>query len=131
MTKNDYRFVDKDPVIDVIRTELQRYGNLSHDQLLRVSYESGVSVSTIRNWLFGDTRRPWSLSTRFVLEALGVRISYVRDDGTTIRQPAMQMIPQAEQEKILKAERLRKANGTRAHDDDPERPRTTKKKRKS
>jgi len=111
MAKNDYRFIDKDPVIDVIRSEMQRYGNLSHAQLQKVSYESGVSVSTIHSWLFGETRRPWSLSPRFVLEALGVQVKYVREDGTSIRQPEPKLISKAEQEKILKAERERE----RAH----------------
>jgi transcriptional regulator with XRE-family HTH domain len=107
MSRDDYRFIDKDPVIDVIRTEAQRYGNLGHDQLSKLAYESGVSISTLHNWFNGDTRRPQSLSTRFVLEALGVSIKYVREDGTSIRQPAAQMISKTEQEKILKRERER------------------------
>lgn len=107
MSNNDYRFIDKDPVIDVIRTEAQRYGNLSGGQLQKLSLESGVSVSTLWNWFNGDTRRPQSLSTRFVLEALGVAIQYVREDGTKIRQPAATMISKAEQDKILKRERDR------------------------
>jgi hypothetical protein len=107
MSNNEYRFIDKDPVIDVIRTEAQRYGNLSHSQLLKLSLDSGVSVSTLHNWFNGDTRRPQSLSTRFVLQALGVAIRYVREDGTSIRQPQAQMIPKAEQDKILKRERER------------------------
>lgn len=105
MSRDDYRFIDKDPVIDVIRTEAQRYGNLSHDQLSKLSVESGVSVSTLHNWFFGETRRPQSLSTRFVLEALDVSIKYVRGDGTSIRQPAAKLIPKSEQDKILKKER--------------------------
>ena len=125
--KNDYRFVDKDPVIDVIRTELQRVGNLNHEQLARVSYQSGVSESAIKGWLFGDVRRPWSLSTRFVLEALGVTIQYVRDDGTNIRQPEMQMIPKAEQERILREERKRVAE--RVREKQLERKRKKKKER--
>jgi hypothetical protein len=115
---NDYRFIDKDPVIDVIRTEAQRYGNLSHRQLSQIAMDSGVSVSTLQNWFNGDTRRPQSLSTRFVLQALNVHIEYVRDDGTSIRQPKPTMIPKSEQDKILKKERERererkreKANG--------------------
>lgn len=104
---NDYRFIDKDPVIDVIRTEAARYGNLGLQQLQKLSYESGVSVSTLRNWFEGATRKPLSISTRFVLEALGVKINYVREDGTTIRQPKMQMIPKAEQDKILKRDKER------------------------
>src|SRR5215472_5903023 len=107
MSKDDYRFIDKDPVIDVIRTEMQRFGTLNHNQIARIAYGSGVSPSTIHNWLFGDVRRPQSLSTRFVLQELGVQIKYVREDGTTIRQPEPQLISKAEQAKILKADRER------------------------
>lgn len=107
MSNNDYRFINKDPVIDVIRTECQRYGNLSNQQLAKLSLESGVSVGTLYNWFHGDTKRPQSLSTRFVLQALGVAIKYVREDGSTIRQHAPEMISKAEQEKILKRDRER------------------------
>jgi hypothetical protein len=109
MSKNDYRFIDKDPVIDVIRTEMQRQGNLSHSQIAKVAYASGVSDSAIHEWLFGKTRRPWSLSTRMVLEAIGLEIQYHRQDGTTVRQSAPTMIPKSEQQKILRAEAEREA----------------------
>lgn len=109
MPNNDYRFIDKDPVIDVIRTEAQRYNhNLDNHYLAKLSDASGVSIGTLHNWFNGDTRRPQSLSTRFVLEALGVDIIYKRQhDGTNIRQPQAKMISKAEQEKILKRERDR------------------------
>lgn len=86
MAKQDYRFIDKDPIIDMIRTEAQRHGPLKGGQIERLAEESGVSSGTIRNWFFGETKRPQSLSTRFVLEALGVTIKYVREDGSTIRR---------------------------------------------
>src|SRR5262245_22589037 len=104
---NDYRFIDKDPIIDVIRTVLQRGGNLSQSQLDRVSYESGVAASTIHSWLFGYVRRPQSLSTRFVLEACGVSISYVDSDGKAVRQSKPDYIPKTEQNKILAKDRER------------------------
>jgi hypothetical protein len=109
MSNNDYRFIDKDPVIDVIRTAFQKKGNLSHEQILRVSYDSGVSASAIEAWLFGDTRRPQSLSTRFVLETLGVAVGYTFDDGTTMGTPKAKMISKAEQQAILKKEEQREA----------------------
>jgi len=114
MANNDYRFIDKDPVIDVIRTEMQRYGNLHHGQIAKLSYESGVSHSTIYNWLNGDVRRPQSLSTRFVLEALGIEIKYVREDGTTVRQPQPTLITKAEQEAILRKDREREREREKA-----------------
>jgi len=110
MLKNhDYAFIDKDPIIDVIRTAFQRKGNLSHEQILKVSYASGVSASAISGWLFGDVRRPWSLSTRMVLEALGVTINYEFDDGDELKAPKPKLIPKAAQQAILKKEEAREA----------------------
>jgi transcriptional regulator with XRE-family HTH domain len=115
MSKNDYRFVDKDPVVDVVRAAFARKGNLSHTQIQKVAYDSGVSASAINGWLFGDVRRPWSLSTRFVLEALGVEIGYTFDDGTMMFQPKVKLIPKTEQQKILKkdADRILERNKKR------------------
>ena len=109
MTNDAYRFIDKDPVIDVIRTAFQKKGNLSHGHILKVSYDSGVSSSAISEWLFGKTRRPQSLSTRFVLETLGVEIGYTFDDGTVMGTPKARMIPKAEQQAILKKDEQREA----------------------
>jgi hypothetical protein len=109
MSKDDYRFIDKDPIIDVIRTAFQKKGNLSHAQILKVSYDSGVSASAIDGWLFGDVRRPWSLSTRMVLEALGVEIGYTFDDGTTLDPPKPKLISKAAQQVILKKDEQREA----------------------
>lgn len=103
---SDYRFVDKDPVLDVIRTAMQRTGNMSPEQINKVAYDSGVSPATIHNWMHGDTRRPLSITTRFVLEALGVSISYELD-GKAIRQAQPTLISAAEQRKILAADKER------------------------
>lgn len=83
----DYRNIDKDPIIDLIRTEAQRHGNLGPEQLDQISYDSGVSTHTLKNWFFGDTKRPLSITTRFVLEALGCKVQVVRGDGTVVRGP--------------------------------------------
>jgi hypothetical protein len=101
----DYRFIDKDPVIDVIRTEAQRRGNLSKEQLKRLAYDSGVSVTTLDNWFSGQTRKPLSLSTRMVLEALDVKIVYERGDGTSIRQPGLEFKPKKEQDEIRRRDK--------------------------
>lgn len=83
----DYRHIDKDPIIDLVRTEAQRGGNLSNEQLERIANDSGVSFYTLKNWFFGDTRRPHHLTIRFVLEALGCKMQVVRNDGTIVRGP--------------------------------------------
>ena len=83
----DYRHIDKDPIIDLVRTEAQRFGNLSTEQLQKIADESGVSIYTLKNWFFGDTKRPHHLTIRFVLEALGCKMQVVRTDGTIVRGP--------------------------------------------
>jgi hypothetical protein len=86
---SDYRHITKDPIIDIIRTEAQHDGDLNTAHLERIARNSGVSQGTLRKWFFGDTRKPQSITTRFVLEALGVKTRYFRADGTQIRQPRL------------------------------------------
>lgn len=85
----DYRFAlkDKDPMIDLIRSEVQaQYGsNMPRGTLTRISEKSGVSVSTLEAWFFGDTRHPHYLTYRFVLEALDCRFQVVRTSGEVVR----------------------------------------------
>lgn len=89
MAKRDYRHLlkEKDPIIDLMRTEAQRQGtkgDLSKGQIMALSRRSGVSDGAIRNWFFGDTLRPQSLSSRFVMAALGIDVRYYRSDGIEI-----------------------------------------------
>lgn len=75
-------------MIDLSRSEAQRmYGNLGPEAIERIADESGVSVQTLRNWFFGDTRFPRNLTMRFVLEALDCKVQVVRGDGTIVRGP--------------------------------------------
>jgi hypothetical protein len=102
----DYRFIDKDPVLGVIRTAMQRQGNLSHEQIAKVAYDAGVHPHTIWSWLNGETRRPLSITTRFVLEALGVNITY-EQDGRAIREAKPELISTAAQREIMAKDRER------------------------
>lgn len=65
-----YSFIDKDPVIDVVRTVIQDSGKT----LKWISDESGVSTNTIAHWLYGETRQPKHASINAVLMALGYRL---------------------------------------------------------
>ena len=107
MTQVDYRFIDKDPIIDVIRTAMQRRGNASPDQINRVAYDAGIHPGTLHNWLNGDTRRPLSITTRFVLEALGVTIKYIDENDKAIKEPQPELISAAKQREILAKDRER------------------------
>jgi hypothetical protein len=85
----DYRFLreHKNPVIDLLRTEAQRGGNLGPEHLERIADKAGCSVHTLKAWWFGDTRQPHHLTVRFVAEALGCKLQIVRSDGTEVRGP--------------------------------------------
>jgi len=69
-----YNFVDKDPVIDKVRTIVQREG-VTHQQL---SWISGVSATTLYNWFEGQTRRPQHASIMAVVTSLGYRQAFVK-----------------------------------------------------
>ena len=91
--KKDYRFLchEKDEIISVIKTEAQidsgghPGSRISKAYLEKLSLDSGVGVQTLRNWFYGDTKMPRHLSTRFVLEALGVTTKRYRRDGSEIK----------------------------------------------
>lgn len=70
----DYRFIDKDPAIDVVRTAYYDAG-VSIDS---VAAEARVSRTTIYNWLYGRVRRPQRWTVERVLGALGVEVVYLK-----------------------------------------------------
>jgi hypothetical protein len=64
-----YRFMDKDPVIDKMRTLLQDEGLMKKLDL--VHQLSGVSTSTLDNWFNGDTKSPQNRTIMAVVTSLG------------------------------------------------------------
>jgi len=68
-----YNFVDKDPMIDALRTVVKAENHLTDG---RASAISGVSTTTFHNWFEGTTRRPQNATATQVAAALG----YVRRD---------------------------------------------------
>lgn len=66
-TYRSYSFVDKDPVIDRLRTMVQREG-LKYGEVGTIS---GVSGTTLHNWFEGQTRRPQFATVAAVASALG------------------------------------------------------------
>lgn len=84
---NDYRHIDKDPILDVIRTIAEDAGDkqLRMKYLETIAYNSGVSASTLYSWFHGDTKRPQSLTVRFVLQALDCKMVIQRSDGSTVK----------------------------------------------
>jgi len=61
-----YSFVNKDPMIDKIRTIVER-SNQDYDHIHEAS---GVSVGTLYNWFHGKTKRPQFATLNAVARAL-------------------------------------------------------------
>lgn len=70
---SEYRFVDKDPVVDMIRTAVYE----SRMKIGKIAEEAGVCQQTISNWLYGDVKRPQSYTIYRVCKALGIEVRYV------------------------------------------------------
>lgn len=64
-----YRFIDKDPVIDEMRTVVQDEGLIK--KLKIVADLSSLSVGTIDSWFNGKTKRPQNASIMAVMTSLG------------------------------------------------------------
>jgi transcriptional regulator with XRE-family HTH domain len=79
----DYRFIDKDPIIDLIRTAYSQ-GEL---ELKSLAAEARVHPQTISRWLYGDVKRPQNWTVQKVLRALGVETRYYLVGTKTEIQP--------------------------------------------
>ena len=77
---SSYNFIDKDPVIDLMRTvsEKQEIG------IPRIAAQSGVSEGTIRNWFYGKTKKPQFATVAAVMAAMGYRVDWRRQEGAAI-----------------------------------------------
>lgn len=71
-----YNFVDKDPVIDRIRTIVEDEG-LSYGEIHIIS---GVSATTLTNWFDGETRRPQYATIAAVTHSLGYKQEFVKSE---------------------------------------------------
>ena len=71
-----YNYVDKNPVIDKVRTLVQDEGLIKK---LGVVHElSGVSTSTLDNWFNGTTRSPQHATIAAVITSLGYQEEFVK-----------------------------------------------------
>jgi len=77
---NTYRFKDKDPIIDVLRTLLEIEASLRGlnfgQTMRRVAEESGVSYFTLWSWFYGPTRFPRFAGVAAVAAACGKEVSF-------------------------------------------------------
>jgi transcriptional regulator with XRE-family HTH domain len=73
-----YRFVDKDPVCDELRTLVEDRGLMS--QLKRVAELSGLAPSTVNNLFNGETKKPQNRTVMGVASSIGYRREWVSLD---------------------------------------------------
>jgi hypothetical protein len=71
-----YRYIDKNPVIDRIRTIVQDEGLFK--KLNIVHQLSGVSSSTLNNWFHGDTKNPQHHTIAAVVTSLGYEETFAK-----------------------------------------------------
>jgi hypothetical protein len=77
----NYRFMDKDPVIDAQATILKDEGLSEYE----ASQITGVAMSTLKGWFRGGTRRPNNATATQNAAALGyVRRDELKADGQVI-----------------------------------------------
>lgn len=69
-----YNFLDKDPIIDFIRTIVEE----SRIPIKEIEERSGVTAATLYNWFYGKTKRPQAATINAVLRCLGYKLSITR-----------------------------------------------------
>jgi hypothetical protein len=75
-----YNFIDKDPVIDELRTifQDQNHGKLDGSYFNKVHENGGPTASCLRAWFFGDTKRPQSVTIEAAGRAMGYKRKWVK-----------------------------------------------------
>jgi transcriptional regulator with XRE-family HTH domain len=104
-----YLFIDKDPVIDVIRTKVQD----SKQKVAHVAHDSGVSPTTLGNWFGGKTKRPQFATVAAVAGALGTPIRFGTQVVTGERSKAAHDALQRQLDR--EARKLTRRKGKRKH----------------
>ena len=110
----NYKFlVDKDPIIDAVKTVVKSEEHLKNSDVHAIS---GVATATLDNWFDGTTRRPQNATVCQVTAALG----YVRRD-TLDRNGVCQIGFVKAQTLDYKAEREKQADFILKQDKKPKR----------
>ena len=81
----EYRFIDKDPVIDLIRTAVYNDGRPERE----IAVAAYINPSTLTKLLYGSTKRPQHRTVGSLFEALKIEQRYIyRDSGKTLKVAA-------------------------------------------
>jgi hypothetical protein len=111
-----YNYIDKNPVIDKVRTLIQDEGLIKK---LGVVHEiSGVSTSTLDNWFNGTTRSPQHATIAAVITSLGYREEFVPDHKIDLdkeREIAAAWLEKQEKKKAASEKRPAAKKRTNGH----------------
>jgi hypothetical protein len=84
-TYKSYSFLEKDPIIDEIRTVIKDSG-VSHKW---IEEESGVTAVTLRAWFYGATKKPQAATINAVARSLGYKLGFVPFKAIVHIEPPM------------------------------------------
>jgi hypothetical protein len=74
-----YGWIDKDPVIDEVRTFIQDRG--LDGEWSKIATLATMSPATIANWFEGDTRKPQHCSVASVVTGLGGKFKIIPNES--------------------------------------------------
>lgn len=78
----NYRFIDKDPIIDAMRTVVRDELGFNNNHTSAIT---GVSPTTFHAWFEGGTRRPQNATASQAMAGLGyVRRDEMKPDGQVV-----------------------------------------------
>ena len=80
---HSYNFIDKHPVLDIMHRAVAASG-MSYQ---RIHERSGVGVSTLRNWFYGETKRPSYATVDAVRIAIGAKCVWFDAVGNELKAP--------------------------------------------
>jgi len=82
-TYSAYRFREKDPVIDEVRTLVEEHfgRRVNGKDFGAVKESGGPAAGTMASWFFGKTRRPQSATIEAAGRAIGYRRTWVKLNG--------------------------------------------------
>jgi transcriptional regulator with XRE-family HTH domain len=104
-TYKSYSFVDKDPIIDEIRTVVEESG-VSYKQ---IEEESGVTAPTLYAWFNGKTRRPQAATLNAVARALGYKLGFVPYQEAKIAERPPVSVPGPSVGHVVRMAKIRRA----------------------
>lgn len=105
-----YNFVNKNPVIDKVKTVLQDEGMFSKKKRALLHQLSGVSVSTYDGWFEGETKNPQHVTIAATMAAIGYEERFVKTDKLDFDDELIKAKQWAERQKAAR-ERFEAENG--------------------